>query len=220
MTEVPSWAWPAEYEAEHRPCLNDYVKNDRSRRFIKRNGILLMALAGLVIWTWAIATIAYHNGKADATEKLTADYEQQIESAVQAVKDEYAAKRFLSGEASRQAAMSAEAGWIAKVLYGMKDNSVRDLRTATWCILNRVDSAWYPDSVQGVCEQKQQWMGYSADNPVLTDLKDLAMGELEQWYEGERPVGAEFVYLYWTPQKVTLRDQWQDGSNTSYWRAD
>ncbi len=214
------WAWPQEFRAEEaRPRLTSGLKGDGfGARFLRRNGLLLVALAALVLWTWTVRTIAWHNAVEETTEELTAAFELEKEAAVQAVRDEYAAARFLSGEASRQAAMAAEAGWIAKVLYGMKDNTQNDLKTAVWCILNRADNAWYPDSVQGVCEQKQQWMGYSADNPVLTDLKDLALEELSVWHAGERPVSQEYVYLYWTPQKVTLRDSFTDGSTTNYWR--
>ena len=219
IDECPSWSFPEVYEAEHKPCLRDYIKDERAQNFIRKNGFLLIALLALVIWTWTTTTIAYHNGVVDTREELTAQYEAEKAAAVQAVHDEYAAKRFLTGEASRQAAMAEDATWIAKVLYGMKDNSAQDLRTAVWCILARVDNPWYPDSVEEVCRQKDQWMGFSDTNPVLTDLKDLAMGELDEWYDGERPVGPEFVYLYWTPQKITLRDSWTDGSTTNYWRA-
>ena len=219
IEECPSWSFPAEFESEHKLCLNDVVKGERAQRFIRRNGFLLIALLALVIWTWTTTTIAAHNARVETEERLTAQFELEKAAAVQAVHDEYAAKRFLTGEASRQAAMAEDATWIAKVLYGMKDNSAQDLRTAVWCVLNRVDNKWYPDTVQGVCQQAQQWMGYSSDNPVLTDLKDLALQEVEQWYEGERPVGTEFVYLYWTPAKITLRDNFTDGSTTNYWRA-
>ena len=221
VKECPDWSFPCEYESEHRFDLGDFVKPDtRFGRFFRRNAVLLVGLAVLVLWTWTIGTICYHNGKVDATERLTEQYEAEIESAVQAVRDEYAAKRFLSGEASREAAMQSDAAWVAKMLYGIKDNSEKDLRTAVWCVLNRVDSKWYPNSVEEVCCQASQWMGFSADNPVLTDLKNLAYEEIAQWYEGERPVGVEYVYLYWTPTKVTLRDAFQDGSTTNYWRHD
>ena len=220
VNECPSWSFPAEYESEHRFSISDHVKPDtRFGRFLRRNAILLIGLAALIIWTWATTAIAAHNARQDTIEELTAIHEQEIEQAVQAVRDEYAAKRFVSGEASKQAAMAGEAGWVAKMLYGIKDNSEADLRTAVWCVLNRVDNPWYPNSVQEVVEQKEQWMGYSGDNPILTDLKDLALEEIEKWYDGERPCGIEFVYLYWTPTKVTLRDSWQDGSTTNYWRA-
>lgn len=219
VNEMPSWSFPTEFEAEHKFSLSDHVKPDtRFGKFLRRNMILLIAMLGIIIWTWVIGAICYHNGKVDATEKLTAEYEAKIEQAVNAVHEEYAAQRFTADEASRQAAMQMEAGWIAKVLYGIKDNNEKDLRTAVWCILNRVDSKWYPNSVEDVCCQSQQWMGFSADNPVLTDLKNLALEELEVWYSGERPVGTEFVYLFWSPTKVTLRDNFQDGSTTSYWR--
>ncbi len=214
------WAWPQEFRAEEaRPRMTDGLKGDGLlARFLRRNAVLLLALAGLIVWTWVTTAITRHNAVEETTEKLTAAFAIEKEKAVQAVRDEYAAARFLSGEASLQAAMEQEAGWISKVLYGMKDNNEKDLRTAVWCILSRVDNPWYPNSVEDVCRQKDQWMGYSGDNPVLTNLKDLALEELAVWHNGERPVSQEYVYLYWTPQKVTLRDSFTDGSTTNYWR--
>ena len=219
VNECPDWSFPAEYETEHRFSISDHIRPDtKFGRFVRRNAILLVALVGLILWTWAVHAISYHNAVVDTTEKLTAEYDAKIEEAVNAVHEQYAAQRFTADEASRQVAMNAEAGWIAKVLYGIRDNNEKDLRTAVWCILARVDNPWYPNSVQEVCEQKQQWMGYSGDNPILTNLKNIALEELEVWYTGERPVGDEFVYLYWTPTKVTLRDSFTDGSTTNYWR--
>lgn len=221
IVEISEWAYPQEIESEHRPSLSDYIKTDtKTGQFLKRNGILLIALIGLCIWTWTVTAIAAHNARIDTTNELNAIHQQELEEAVQAVRDEYAAQRFMADEASRQAQMQLEATWISKVLYGIKDNSERDLRTAVWCVLNRVDNKWYPNSVEEVCTQSSQWMGFNSDNPVLTDLKNIAFAELQTWYSGERPVGTEFVYLWWSPTKITLRDQWQDSSSTNYWRAE
>ena len=116
VNERPVWSFPEEYESEHRFSLSDHVKPDtRFGRFVRRNAILLVGLAALIIWTWATTAIAYHNGKADATEELTAQYEQEKSEAVQAVHDYYAAKSFTSGEASRNAAISAEAKHLARI---------------------------------------------------------------------------------------------------------
>lgn len=188
------------------------------KRFFKRYGIALAGILLLMLYTLAVRAVTAHTVRKEVTEQLTAEYETRIEETLQAYKDEQQAAYFLSGEASRKAAMAEDAAWIAKVLYGVRDNSTEDLRTAVWCILARVDNPYYPDSVREVCEQKGQWMGFGSDNPVLTNLKQIALEELETYYAGERIVGQEYVYLYWTPTEITLRDAWKDGSGTHYWR--
>jgi hypothetical protein len=69
-----------------------------------------------------------------------------------------------------EALLDSEAQAVAKVLYGVKDNSEEDLKTYVWCVLNRVDSADYPDTLADVIGQPKQWMRYSEDNPVLENL--------------------------------------------------
>lgn len=115
--------------------------------------------------------------------------------------------------------LESESEALARVLYGIKGNSTDDLKTACWCVLNRVDNALYPNSVEEVVAQKNQWVGYSDDNPVLDSLYKIAREQLEVWHDGtRRPVSSEFVYLNWTPFKVTLRDRWEEKSGTEYWR--
>lgn len=112
-----------------------------------------------------------------------------------------------------------EAEYIARVLYGMRNNSERDLRTATWCILNRVDTVGYPGSVKEVCQQEHQWIGYIDDNPILTNLYEIAVKELDTWHSGYRPVNSDYVYLSWSSKEIVLRDTYEKTANTRYWQA-
>ena len=57
-----------------------------------------------------------------------------------------------------QATLQAEAEDLARVLYGVKDNSTDDLRTLCWCVFNRVDSPEYANSIAEVVAQPKQWM--------------------------------------------------------------
>lgn len=113
-----------------------------------------------------------------------------------------------------------EAEYIAKVIYGTAiSHTDADKRAVVWCILNRVEHYAHPDTVQGVCEQPKQWMGYSDSNPVLTDIYDLALEELKIWYSGgHRPMGKEYIYLSWSSSEILLRDTFEEGKNTRYWR--
>ena len=113
-----------------------------------------------------------------------------------------------------------EGEYIAKVMYGTaRNHSERDQRTLVWCILNRVDHASFPDTVQGVCQQNSQWIGYSDDNPVLEDLYDIATKELETWHNGYRPVTEDYVYMSWSSKEIVLRDTYNSTKTTRHWQA-
>ena len=70
-----------------------------------------------------------------------------------------------------------------------------------WCILNRVDSRYFPDTVLGVITQPHQF-AYSDDTPVWPSLTALAEDVLTRWHdekEGTEDVGrvlpAGYVYF-------------------------
>ena len=113
-----------------------------------------------------------------------------------------------------------EAEYIAKVIYGTARNHAdSDKKAVVWCILNRVEHYSHPDTIAEVCEQPKQWMGYSNDNPVLTELYDLALVELKTWYNGgHRPMSKDYIYLTWSSKEILLRDTFEENRNTNYWR--
>ena len=113
-----------------------------------------------------------------------------------------------------------EAEYIAKVIYGTARNHVdSDKKAVIWCILNRVEHYAHPDTIAEVCEQPKQWMGYSSDNPILTENYDLALAELKTWYnDGHRPMSSDYIYLSWSSKEILLRDTFEENKNTHYWR--
>ena len=113
--------------------------------------------------------------------------------------------------------LDQQATALAKVLYGVKDNSDNDLRTLCWCVFNRVDNDAYPANIEEVIEQPKQWMAYYDDNPVLDNLYKLAREQILSWQNDRRPVSNEFIYMSWTPARIVLRDTWGYGMNTRTW---
>lgn len=113
-----------------------------------------------------------------------------------------------------------EAEYIAKVIYGTaKNHSDSDKRAVVWCVLNRVEHYSHPDTVEEVCEQPKQWMGYSSDNPVLDDIYELALNELKIWHnDGHRPMSSDYIYMSWSSKEIILRDTFEENKNTHYWR--
>lgn len=190
----------------------------RKERFIKRYGFAIGFIFALAVYSVLLCVITGTVVKRNTMSEMEHQYRAQMQAYIDQQEQERMASNLVTGEKSRQAGMDLEAREISRVLYGIKDNSENDLRTAVWCILNRVDNAGYPGNVYQVCSQSKQWMGYSSDNPVLDNLYKIAHEELETWYSGTRPCDSSFVFLNWTPAKITLRDAWTDGSSTNYWR--
>lgn len=116
--------------------------------------------------------------------------------------------------------VNEDAEAVAKVLYGIRDNDEEELEAVVWCIVNRVESSLYPNTVIEVCTQPSQWMGYSDDNPVLSNLYDIACGVLDTWEAGgHRPFGTEYLYLTWSPDQIVLRTSFVENSSCRYYKA-
>lgn len=167
-----------------------------------------LALVGVVV-ILALLTVSGHAVRdRAATEETVAEAPE--ESPVEAItppapKDDY----------------QDEAETLARLLYGYQYNSDADLRGICWCVINRCESSKFPSTIQDVCRQNQQWMGYSDSNPVLEDLYQLALTELRLWHQdGHRPVGGDFVFMNWTTEGITLRTTFEETVKTHYWRPE
>ena len=167
--------------------------------------------------TLALCLIVKHNTKVKMEEdfavRLTAARIQTEQETAERLRQELG---YYSAQ-SEAAVMDREAEDIARVLYGMQYNSDAGLKSAVWCVLNRVDNRLYPDTVQGVCEQEQQWVGYYDTNPVLSNLKELALEQVKVWHSGVRPMGSNFVYLEWSPKEIVLRDNYNNVGVVHKW---
>lgn len=167
-------------------------------------------LCVLILVAWTLAACRYGQRKALDTYRVWMnDYEAaQAAAAQEAIeKDPYTIQ------------LNAEADLLAKVLYGVKDNSTDDLKTYCWCVFNRVDNEHYPDTLEDVIAQPNQWMRYDPTNPILESLFQIAREQLNAWHtDTHRPVSSEYVFMNWSAKDICLRDVWAEGSGTHYWR--
>ena len=188
---------------------------DKQERFMKRYAFAIGFIFALAVYSVLICVITGTIVKRNTTAELTLRFEAEMED----YKNAEIGKRIVTGNDSKTAALREDAKLIAKVLYGVRSNNEKDLRTLVWCVLNRVDNKSYPATVAEVVNQDRQWMGYSEDNPVLNDFFNLAYGELEIWYGGIRPCSPDFVFMNWTPSEITLRDTFEFSSKTHSWKV-
>lgn len=91
------------------------------------------------------------------------------------------------------------AEYLANVTWGeARGCSVTEQAAVMWCVLNRVDSPLYPDSVGEVVTQRAQFNGYSESNPITQEMLQLANNVLTYWSEGAdygRVLPKEYLYF-------------------------
>ena len=113
---------------------------------------------------------------------------------------------------------NAEAEYIAKLLYGQaRYNSPEAQKAIAWLIINRVESPYYPNSVQEVVEQPSQWMGYNDNNIIEDRTYEVALTAVNDWHKGaHRPFSADFLYMVWASDEITLRTTFEETRGTQY----
>lgn len=174
-------------------------------------GKYALVVLGLILYTILIAR--------GAQAKAEKRYEEWKDRWVNEYLDQQEAARVGIPPDPKELLREQQATALARVLYGVRDNSEADLRTACWCVFNRVDSPDYPDTLEEVIAQPQQWMRYDPENPVIDKLYRIAEQELDAWQNGKtRPITSDFVYMTWSPTTIKLRNAWNDGFTTDYWR--
>ena len=185
--------------------VEDARKKEALKMFWRRNAEKLLRVVLLVALVLIPCLVVKHN----TTVKLKKEFEVQLAEAMsqveQATVDRLAVQYGTVEDAAAKAAMDSEARTLAKMLYAYQHNTDAGLKSACWCALNRVDSKYYPNTVQEVCEQKSQWMGWSEDNPVTQRLYDIAYEQIALWHDGIHAISSEFVYMEWIPSEITLR---------------
>lgn len=195
--------------------LNESNMKNSTKLFIRRNAILIIILILGIVWTFTVRAIAYRN----AYEVAEAEYAAKLEAYKADQARQKQAEYFMSGEASREAFINQEIDAAARLAAKM-DSDVQ--KGGIICnALARVMSKSYPDTMQEVIAQPEQWMFYSADNPITEHDREIADKILRPYYEqGVIPTGLseDFVYGSWSQSDYVLRNTWDFSSSTRTWR--
>ena len=92
----------------------------------------------------------------------------------------------------------AEVHMLAQVVYG-EAGCTSDVEKAAvaWCILNRVDSPLFPDTIREVITAPRQFLGYSPSHPIDDHILWLVQDVLDRWWSGSdgRVLPADFLYF-------------------------
>ena len=91
---------------------------------------------------------------------------------------------------------------------------------ACWVVLNRMESSEYPDNIEEVLLQPEQFCEFSDKEEPTEANFIIATNQLSRYYNGDiRPVPSTAVFITVTNNGVELRDNFKETARTQYWRA-
>ena len=223
---VPMWSAEHihdEQEERKEPKMPPRMRMETARdRFIRRYGIILAAAClwtvSLILCSGIVRATTERRVRQETEARCAAEYAAQLEAYKQAEREAEQASYFLSGDASREAFLNQEIDAAARLAAKMSNDTQKGGIICN--ALARVMSRSYPDTMQEVVEQPNQWMFYDAGNKFSAHDREIAEKILRDYYDGIIPNGLteDFVYGSWSENDYVLRNTWDFGPSTRTWR--
>ena len=208
----------AQYPTPEMPFVHRVTA--RKERFIKRYGITLVLACAFTIYSIGLSAWVNHRAEKRLTAQYDAEYQQRMDDWVDEQKMEQSRQYFLSGDASREAAINKATGAVAAVISKLETDQQK--LTEACCMLARVMNPAYPNSFEEVAEQAQQWMLYDGSDKTYTQHDwDLAESIVRPYMEsGIIPNGltADMVYGSWSTNDYVLRDSYYNTAHMHTYR--
>ena len=197
----------------------------RMERFIKRNGVMIVATILLTIWTWTTCAIAAHNAREIAIEELSAQYAAEYEAKLQAYKDQQQAANFVTGAASFEAAVNDFADQFDELIatYSMDYGVTEDgCRTIAWvyCSRDAKKSTEFGTTPQEILEKPGAWEGNVIGHAVRDQDTAIAREIAREYLSGHYPDGYTPDLLFFNREaggKIIARNELYTGPYTAYW---
>lgn len=165
---------------------------------VRKNGIAVVAVLGLIIWTLATVfitrAIVKNNTEKDLSDKYESEYNEKLENYKKEQQEAKQKEYWLSGEASFEAQINHEAELICK---GDGIWKTDEARYAYWCnVWIRVKRPDYPNSVEEVLRQEKQY-DFWDENALVDEGEQAKCVELlRKLYSGVLPAHLTLEHQY------------------------
>lgn len=197
-----------------------HVVTERKERFVRRYGITIVLACIFTLYSILLSAYVNHRAEKRLTAQYDAEYAQKMDDWIEEQRIEQSRQYFLSGEASREAAINRATGAVAAVISKLETDQQK--LTEACCMLARVMNPAYPNSFEEVAEQEQQWMLYDGRDKTYTQHDwDLAESIVRPYMEsGIIPNGltADMVYGAWSTNDFVLRDSYENKAHMHTYR--
>lgn len=112
----------------------------------------------------------------------------------------------------------ADIAYVSRTIWGeTRGCPVEEQEGVGWCIVLRKRSPQFPDTIEGVVLQPNQWQGYSPNNPE-EPFHDMARAILIADHNGEAgPLPEGFFWCSGNGRHQTFRNSWIQTEDTEYW---
>lgn len=172
--------------------------------------LIVVLTVALISWSLDIRT---ERRAAALTATAMADYEAGQKAELEAI------------AAAEDTIMQKESESLARIFYGISKfqdkygYDDKDFFTLARCVFNRVENGHYSSDLAEVVNQKDQWVGYFENNPVLAEYYDLAYKAVQEWHnETIKPISNDFVYAELTPNGIWLKNDFHADGYARRWR--
>ena len=196
--------------------------DEKMRKIIKRYGLTFLAWFGFTVWTvlacCITGAIVRHNTTIDVTERMETAFAERLAQ----MEQERKAQTFLTGEASKEAAITQDARLLANIGQGVMNTysgaDLEDAKKVMICAICRVFTGGEFAQVKSISDSVNmpgQWWGYSGTGISYTeDVYNTAL-EVSRIYHNNEPLpcASNMVYASWNGNDIVLRDKWQDNSS-------
>lgn len=189
-------------------------------KFKRDYTIALIVIALFTVWNLAVIGITHWRTEKKVWAEAKVHYAAQLEQYKAEQAEHLQASYFLSGEASREAAINQEIDSVAQVISKLSTDAQK--LTEASCMLARVLNPSYPNTFSEVANMPTQWMFFDGSDKTFSEHdRDLASTIVRPYMEsGIVPNGltAQMVYGEWTPNDFVLRDSYKTTSTMHTWR--
>jgi hypothetical protein len=170
-------------------------------------GLIVALFVSFAIWGIDIHT--RHRAEEMTATALASWQNEQV------IQDEQA-------KSSQEYVIDLEATAVAKAFYGI-DRFVElykydesDLETYARCMFNRAENGSLIDEIA----KPNQFVGYSEQNQLIADYKQLALRLVREWHEETvRPCNTNFLFAELTPDGIFLKQDLHAGPYDRRWHA-
>lgn len=215
--------YPVEVKGEDLPLFNFPSKTTiraKAELFKKRYTWFIIAMALFCIYTIVLSYGVRQSTIKQVRKDMAIEYASQLEAYKKQQAEAVQKEHWLSGTASRDAAINQAVDAVAPVIARL--NTDEQKLTEACCMLARVMSKYYPNSFEEVAEQPSQWMFYDGKDRTCSEHdRQLAESIIRPYMEsGIVPNGLtdQMVYGEWSQNDFVLRDSYKTTSTMHTFR--
>lgn len=189
--------------------------------FRRKWGILIIGAALFTIYTVILSASVAHRTEIRVRQEMAGEAAAAVERYKAEQARETQKQYFLSGDASRDAAINQAVDAVAEVIAKLSTDAQK--ATEACCILARVMNPAYPNSFEEVCRQPAQWMFYDANssNTFSEHDREIAGMIVRPYMESKIvPNGLtdQMVFGEWSTNDFVLRDSYKTTSTMRTFR--